>query len=235
MPRAKPVAKAGPAATTRAILFDLDNTLIDFMRMKRLSCEAAVDAMIKAGLKADRKRTLDLLFDLYDRHGYEYKGVFQDLMKEMTGNVDYGIVGAGIVAYRKAREGLLVSYPDVLPTINALRRKGIKLAIVTDAPRIEAWIRLAAIGIQNRFDAVIAFDDSRVKKPSLKPLRMALRRLRVKSPHDAMVVGDSMSKDMVPASKMGMKSVLAEYGRYKKAKGKTDHRIKRFRELLNLV
>ena len=35
----------------KAVLFDLDNTLIDFMRMKRLSCEVAMDAMIKAGLK----------------------------------------------------------------------------------------------------------------------------------------------------------------------------------------
>ena len=34
-----------------AILFDLDNTLIDFMLMKRKSCESAIDAMVSAGLK----------------------------------------------------------------------------------------------------------------------------------------------------------------------------------------
>ena len=219
---------------TKAILFDLDNTLIDFMRMKRQSCGAAVDAMIKAGLKADRRKTLKPLFELYDRHGYEYKGVFQDLIREMTGKVDYGIVGSGIVAYRKARETLLVSYPDIKPTIDQLRRKGIKLAIVTDAPRIEAWIRLAAIGIQDKFNCVITFDDSKVKKPSLRPLRMALKKLKV-HPQDALVVGDSMSKDMVPAKKLGMMSVLAEYGRIKPAKGRTDLRIKRFKDLLNLV
>ena len=219
---------------TKAILFDLDNTLIDFMGMKRQSCEAAVDAMIKAGLRADRRRTLKLLFDLYDRHGYEYKGVFQDLVKEMTGKVDYGIVGTGIVAYRGARETLLISYPDDKPTIDKLRRKGIKLAIVTDAPRIEAWIRLAAMGIQDKFDAVVTFDDSMMKKPGLRPFQMALRKLNV-HPQDALVVGDSMSKDMVPAKKLGMTSVLAEYGRIKPAKGRTDLKIKRFRDLLKFV
>ena len=219
---------------TKAILFDLDNTLIDFMRMKRQSCEAAVDAMIKAGLKADRRRTLKLLFELYDRHGYEYKGVFQDLIKEMTGKVDYGIVGIGIVAYRKARETLLVSYPDVKPTIGKLRRKGIKLAIVTDAPRIEAWIRLAAMGIQDRFDAVVTFDDSRMKKPGLRPFQIALMKLKVR-PQDALVVGDSMSKDMAPAKRLGMVSVLAEYGRIKPARGRSDLKIKRFKDLLKLV
>ena len=36
---------------TRAILFDLDNTLVDFMQMKEEACKAAVKAMIVAGLK----------------------------------------------------------------------------------------------------------------------------------------------------------------------------------------
>jgi len=41
---------------TKAILFDLDNTLVDFMAMKRNSCKAAMNAMIKAGLKIDKKK-----------------------------------------------------------------------------------------------------------------------------------------------------------------------------------
>ena len=40
----------------KTIIFDLDNTLIDFMRMKRISCEAAMDAMIKSGLKIDKEK-----------------------------------------------------------------------------------------------------------------------------------------------------------------------------------
>ena len=34
----------------RGVLFDLDNTLLDFMRMKRASIEAAAAAMVDAGL-----------------------------------------------------------------------------------------------------------------------------------------------------------------------------------------
>lgn len=221
----------------RAILFDLDNTLIDFMRMKRLACEAAVTAMIKAGLKADKKRTLALLFKLYDRHGYEYKHIFQALLREMTGKVDYGIVGAGIVAYRRARETLLFPYLDVLPTLDRLRAKGIRLAIVTDAPRIEAWIRLAAMRIQNKFDAVITFDDSRTKKPNPLPFRLALKKLGIR-PEDAgyvLVVGDSIRKDIVPARKLSMAAVYAEYGAVRKEKGHAPLRIRKFKDLLNLL
>ena len=33
----------------RAVIFDLDNTLTDFMRVKQVSIEAATDAMLDAG------------------------------------------------------------------------------------------------------------------------------------------------------------------------------------------
>ena len=56
----------------KAIIFDLDNTLIDFVKMKKLSCEAAMDAMIKNGLKVSKKRGLKVLFELYDKKGWEY-------------------------------------------------------------------------------------------------------------------------------------------------------------------
>lgn len=219
---------------TKAILFDLDNTLIDFMRMKRIACGAAVDAMIKSGLKADKKRTLAIVFKLYDTYGYEYRQVFQALLKEMTGKVDYGIVAAGIVAYRKAREGLLYPYPDVLPTLRKLKCKGIKLAIVTDAPRIEAWIRLAAMKIENKFDVVVTYDDSRAKKPSLRPFQLALKKLRV-SPHEALVVGDSIRKDVIPATRLGMTAAYAEYGAIRKEKGHAPIRIRKFKDILRCV
>ena len=36
----------------KAVLFDVDNTLIDFAIMKEKCCEAAIDAMISAGLRS---------------------------------------------------------------------------------------------------------------------------------------------------------------------------------------
>ena len=36
----------------RAVIFDLDNTLTDFMRVKDVAIEAAADAMLDAGLDA---------------------------------------------------------------------------------------------------------------------------------------------------------------------------------------
>ena len=47
----------------KAVLFDLDNTLIDFMHVKRFSVNAALDGMLAAGLAMNKKtaeKTLNL-------------------------------------------------------------------------------------------------------------------------------------------------------------------------------
>ena len=49
----------------KAIIFDLDNSLLDFVKMKRFSVRAAVTAMNEAGLGVDEKKAFDDIFDLY--------------------------------------------------------------------------------------------------------------------------------------------------------------------------
>ena len=49
----------------RAILFDLDNTLVDFIRMKEESCRAAVKAMVASGLQMDEDQAFELLLIKY--------------------------------------------------------------------------------------------------------------------------------------------------------------------------
>ena len=39
----------------KAVIFDLDNTLVDFMAMKRQAIDAAINAMIDAGLNLSQE------------------------------------------------------------------------------------------------------------------------------------------------------------------------------------
>ncbi|MEM5778062.1 MAG: TIGR02253 family HAD-type hydrolase [Candidatus Aenigmatarchaeota archaeon] len=218
----------------KAIIFDLDNTLIDFMKMKRLSCEAAMDAMIKAGLKIEKKKGLKTLFQLYSQYGYEYQKIFQVFMKKVLGKIDYAIMASGIVAYRRVKEGLLYPYPNVVPTLNQLKKK-YKLAILSDAPKIQAWIRLAAMEIQDKFDLVVTFDETKTKKPNLKPFFYVLKKLNFKA-EECLFVGDSLARDIAPAKRLGFKTVLAKYGRTKeKSNVKPDYIINDIKELLKIV
>jgi len=217
----------------KAIIFDLDNTLIDFMRMKRLSCEAAMDAMIKAGLKIEKRKGMNALFQLYSEYGFEYQKIFQVFLKRVSGKIDYAIMASGIVAYRRVKEGLLYPYPNVVPTLNILKKK-YKLAILSDAPKIQAWIRLAAMGIQDKFDHVITFDDTRTRKPSAKPFLFALKKLKL-GPEACLMVGDSLRRDIAPAKRLGLRTAFAKYGyNGESARVKPDYVISDIKELVRI-
>src|SRR3989344_5467903 len=163
----------------KAVFFDLDNTLIDFMRMKKISCEAAISAMNDAGLQTEKQKAYDLLFELYGVHGIEHGEIFQEFLKKTTGRVDYRILSRGINAYRKMQVGYLEPYPHVRSTLIALKEKGLKLGIVSDAPRLKAWMRLTEMGLADFFDLVVTLDDTGKRKPRRMPFVAAVKQLKI--------------------------------------------------------
>ncbi len=195
----------------KLIIFDLDNTLTDFVSMKKTAIEAAVAGMIDAGLMFPADRIEDEIYRIYDQEGIEYQRVFNKLLLELIGEVDYRILAAGIVAYRRAREATLVLYPHVKKTLVELLKRGYKLAVISDAPRQEAWLRLCYLQLHHIFDVVLAFEDTGKRKPSPIPFERVLESMDLE-PRQAMMVGDWPERDIDGASKLGLKTVFAGYG-----------------------
>lgn len=195
----------------KAVIFDLDNTLVDFMAMKQLAIDAAIVAMMDAGLELSKDQMKAHINSIYDAQGIEYQKVFDELLQQQLGYLDYRILSAGIIAYRRAREAALKPYPHVTATIMSLVKSNIKLAVVSDAPAREAWLRLCHINFHHTFDVVVTFDDTKERKPSPVPFRTALERLGIE-PHEAIMVGDWVERDMVGAKNVGMHTAFAQYG-----------------------
>jgi len=195
----------------RAIVFDLDNTLTDFMRMKDAAIQAAMDGMIDAGLKIPREELRARIDAIYRERGLEFQQVFDELLARELGQIDPKILASGIVAYRRARESTLVLYPHVQMTLLELTKRGIRLGVVSDAPRLQVWMRLCALSLQHVFDAVVTFDDTGERKPSPAPFREVLKRLGVEA-RESLMVGDWAERDVVGGKSLGMKTVFARYG-----------------------
>lgn len=195
----------------KAVIFDLDNTLVDFMRVKRAAVSGAVDAMIDAGLKESKEAAIKRVFNMYDREGIEDQRVFDKMLVETYGEIDYRILAAGILGYRRAKEGHLVLYPHVRNTIVQLIKLGLKLGIVSDAPRMSAWMRLSSLGLDAFFDTVVTTEDTGKKKPHPAPFQLALSRLKVE-PKEAIMIGDWAERDIAGAKALGMKTAFARYG-----------------------
>jgi len=195
----------------KAIIFDLDNTLLDFVKMKQFSVKAAITAMNEAGLEVDEKKAYEDIFDLYMERGWENQQVFDDYLNQTVGEVSNKILAAGIVSYRRAREATLLVYPNVNKALIQLIKMGINLAVVSDAPSREAWMRLYYLNLHHVFDPVLTFDDTGVRKPSPKPFQMALDYLKIE-PNEAIMIGDWPERDVVGAKEIGMKTIFARYG-----------------------
>ena len=195
----------------KGILFDLDNTLVDLRRFKENSIRSAIESMIDAGLKIDLETAYKKIFQIYEEKGWEYQRVFDDFLVEIIGYIDYKILASGIVAYRRAKDGSLVLYPNVTRTLLNLVKKGIKLAVVSDAPALQVWTRLVQMNLHHIFDVVIAFDDTGKRKPDPEPFLKALEKLNLK-PDEVIMVGDWAERDIVGAKKIGIKTVFAKYG-----------------------
>jgi putative hydrolase of the HAD superfamily len=195
----------------KAVIFDLDNTLVDFMSMKRQAVTAAINAMIDAGLGLTVVQAQARIDAIYKERGIEFQNVFDQLLYDVFQKVDYKILSAGIIAYRRAREAALVPYPHVTMTLVALIKRGIRLAVVSDAPGREAWLRLCYLDFHHLFDGVVTFEDTGERKPSAAPFLRALTMLNVK-PEETLMVGDWAERDMVGAAQVGITTVFARYG-----------------------
>lgn len=195
----------------KGVIFDLDNTLLDFMKMKEVAVKSAIRGMIEAGLEADEIESFKDIISIYEEFGWENQKVFDVFLNKSIGYVDNKFLAAGIVAYRRSREANLLAYPNVNRTLVNLTKLGIKLAVVSDAPSREAWMRIYYLNLYHFFDAVITFDDSGERKPSSKPFEMALKILNLE-PQDSLMIGDWPERDVVGAKQIGMRTAFAVYG-----------------------
>jgi putative hydrolase of the HAD superfamily len=151
------------------------------------------------------------IYAVYDREGIEYQQVFDLFLQQELGEIDHKILAAGIVAYRRVRDSALVLYPHVQITMVELLKRGLRLAVVSDAPKAQVWLRLCYLNLHHVFELVITYEDTRERKPSRAPFEAALAGLGL-APQEVLMVGDWPERDMVGAHNVGIRTVFARYG-----------------------
>ena len=222
----------------RAVFFDLDNTLIDFMQMKEESCRAATQAMIGAGLKMDQKEAFCSLMETYYRLGLESDFAFTQFLKE-NNKFDHKILAAAINKYQETKTSYVKPYLNVKTVLQNLKEKGTILCILTDAPKTKAYQRLLTMGIDKYFEFVVGFEDTNVKKHTGLPLELAIKLLKKEIPEiknsEILMVGDSIERDLTPATKLGLKTAIAKYGQLSKENETVDYELENITDLTKIV
>ncbi len=213
----------------RAIIFDMDNTLFDFVEAKLKACDAVVDLM-GAG---DGEELIKHFFS--SGHGVEDWKNIADYMGK------YGVCPSLYEECCRVYDDIKLRhidpYPGVRETLLELKSKGLMLAVVTDALNGHAMDRLRKCGLLDYFDVVVTGDMTGKKKPEPDSITLALERLQIGA-EEAVLVGDSLKRDIEAGKRLGMKTVYAAYGdrNYFDGRGsEADFVLHEFGELLRLV
>jgi putative hydrolase of the HAD superfamily len=100
----------------------------------------------------------------------------------------------------------LVLYPHVREVLDVLRAR-FPLAVVTDAQRAYARPELARVGLLEYFDPIVVSGEHGFRKPDKRLFEMALVGVGV-DPEHAVYVGNDMHRDVHGAREAGMRTVL---------------------------
>lgn len=103
-----------------------------------------------------------------------------------------------------------VPYPDAVPTLTELTRRGYKLGVIANQ-NYGTKLRLKSWNLLRLFEVIAASAELGMSKPDPAIFEWALKQADC-SPQNAVMVGDRMDNDMAPANRLGMHSVRLKRG-----------------------
>jgi pyrophosphatase PpaX len=186
------------------VLFDLDGTLIDSLR---LILDSYHHTLAQHGLPA---RTDDEWL----------KGVGTPLTAQLAEWSDeIGTIEAMIATYReynlKHHDRMVTVYPGVLQAVREIKAAGIQTGLVTSKNRPGAIRGLKLVGLEPLMDVLVCADEVTNPKPHAEPVEKAVALLGA-DPATTMYVGDSVH-DMHSGRAAGVHTAAALWGPFGRA------------------
>lgn len=187
----------------RAILFDLDGTLVDSLELILASYRHTMSVHLDRVPPDDawlRTMGMPLRVQLnsFSRSPEEIAAMFQTY-----------------IAHNQAHHDRLIRvFPGIREGVARLRDADYRLCVVTSKIREHAIRELRIAGLDGLFDGLVSADEVRRAKPDPEPLLLALDRLGMHA-SDALMVGDSVY-DLDAARAAGVDSAAALWGPFRR-------------------
>ena len=185
----------------RAIVFDLDGTLID----SAPDIQAAVNRMLAGEELAPLDRATVISFV-----GNGLPKLVERVMavRGIDAKRHGDLTQVTLNHYNAASSELTQPYPNMVKALEQLQAEGFLIGLCTNKPEAPARKILDDMGLARFFGAVLGGDSLSVKKPDPEPLRAVFRALGVES---GLYVGDS-EVDAATAEAAGVPFALFTLG-----------------------
>lgn len=210
----------------QAIVFDLDRTLIKSQRGSDKALGEAANFLARylerhasAVSRAKIYRTLRPIAKSFESHGfYNRDGWWINLLRRLgLSRLSGGWIHRVTLLYWKAYFAASPPYSDATHTVGTLRKRGYRLALVSDTDGTLGMKRkrVRALPFYNLFETVVvAGEDTPKIKPSMAPFILVAKRLRL-SPKRCVYVGDNPKVDVRGAKAARMQTILVKRRRMK--------------------
>jgi HAD superfamily hydrolase (TIGR01549 family) len=178
------------------------------------------DKLIAAGLTAERtvgeKELAQSLQELYYSCDLKPSNVAA-FMIGLSGRLDSRAFESAIKAVESMPSEQFTAFDEVKPALEELRGmqpngKRMKMCFFSDAPESMGKRRLSNAGLQELFDAYVFSPEYNAVKPDPALFRIAMQAVGVSEPAKAVMIGDSLAKDILGAHQAGMPNILVTRG-----------------------
>ena len=174
--------------TIKAVIFDLDGTIVDFNIDFKAARAEVIYFLTKQGLSSSLFSVNESVFVMLKKaeKRMKEKGREEQEFVKLKENV---ISVVERYEAKAARETSLI--PDILETFKTLREMKLKIAIFTANGEKSTNYVLRRFRLKQFFDAIITRESVSAVKPDPAHLEATLKVLKVR-PEEAIVVGDSV-------------------------------------------
>lgn len=211
----------------RAVLFDLDGTLLDrdtsvkkFVEDQHTRLSSVLSHIPK---KLFAKRFIEL-----EENGYVWKDkVYQKLAEELA--VRRMPPGELLDDYLTQFKHHCTPFPNLISMLDELKKKGYRLGLVTNGYGVFQYDTIQALKIKDYFDTILISEMEGLRKPDPLVFERAAERLNVKT-EECMFVGDHPKNDVEAAKNAGMVAVWKTSSHWKEAEA-ADYTIRDLSEL----
>lgn len=189
----------------RAVLFDLDNTLMDRHHALRryISLFAEYFAQQIDGMALE---TVAAIFIAADGGGYTPKPQALEQVRQRLTWKDRPSLDEIQTHYHETYPHCALEMPGAKETLIALRARDLKTAIITNGGTRTQNTKIDLLGLRDLVDAVVVSEAAGIKKPDAQIFLMALEEIEVEA-SAAIFVGDHPNNDVLGAQRAGLAAV----------------------------